>query len=44
MTTLTNNLDLFDASLIVSALSCGLVTGFILTYAIVVMPGQLETH
>ena len=39
MTTLTNNLDLFDASLIVSALSCGLVTGFILTYAIVVMPG-----
>ena len=39
MTTLTYNLDLFDASLIVSALSCGLVTGFILTYAIVVMPG-----
>ena len=34
-----HNLDLFDASLIVSALSCGLVTGFILTYAIVVMPG-----
>ena len=39
MTKLTYNLDLFDASLIVSALSCGLVTGFILTYAIVVMPG-----
>ena len=39
MTTLTYNLDLFDASLIVSALSCGMVTGFILTYAIVVMPG-----
>ena len=39
MTTLTYNLDLFDASLIVSALSCGLVTGFILTYAILVMPG-----
>ena len=39
MTALTYNLDLFDASLIVSALSCGLVTGFILTYAIVVMPG-----
>ena len=39
MTTLTHNLDLFDVSLIVSALSCGLVTGFILTYAIVVMPG-----
>ena len=34
-----HNLDLFDASLIVSALSCGLVTGFTLTYAIVVMPG-----
>ena len=39
MNTLIHNLDLFDASLIVSALSCGLVTGFILTYAIVVMPG-----
>ena len=39
MITLIHNLDLFDASLIVSALSCGLVTGFILTYAIVVMPG-----
>ena len=39
MTTLTYSLNLFDASLIVSALSCGLVTGFILTYAIVVMPG-----
>ena len=39
MNKLTYNLDLFDASLIVSALSCGLVTGFILTYAIVVMPG-----
>ena len=33
------NLALFDASLIVSVLSCGLVTGFILTYAIVVKPG-----
>ena len=39
MIRLIYNLDLFDASLIVSALSCGLVTGFILTYAIVVMPG-----
>ena len=39
MITLIYNLDLFDASLIVSALSCGLVTGFILTYAVVVMPG-----
>ena len=39
MIILNHNLDLFDASLIVSALSCGLVTGFILTYAIVVMPG-----
>ena len=39
MTTLTSNLDVFDFLLIVSALSCGLVTGFILTYAIVVMPG-----
>ena len=39
MITLIHNLDLFDASLIFSALSCGLVTGFILTYAIVVMPG-----
>jgi len=39
MNILIHNLDLFDASLIVSALSCGLVTGFILTYAIVVMPG-----
>jgi|TARA_B100000242_G_C42784598_1_gene365090 uncharacterized membrane protein len=39
MITLIHNLDLFDASLVVSALSCGLVTGFILTYAIVVMAG-----
>ena len=39
MITLIYNLDLFDVSLISSALSCGLVTGFILTYAIVVMPG-----
>ena len=39
MITLIHNLDFFDASLIVSALFCGLVTGFILTYAIVVMPG-----
>ncbi len=39
MNTLIHNLDLFDASLIVSALFCGLVTGFIVTYAIVVMPG-----
>ena len=39
MNTLIHNLDLFDASLIVSELSCGLVTGFILTDAIVVMPG-----
>ena len=37
--TLIYYLDLFDTSLIVSALFCGLVTGFILTYAIVVMPG-----
>ena len=39
MNTLIHNLDLFDASLIVSALSCGLVTGLILTYAIVVKLG-----
>ena len=39
MITIIYNLDLFDTSLIISALSCGLVTGFILTYAIVVMPG-----
>ena len=39
MITLIHNLDLFDPSFIVSALSCGLVTGFILTYAFVVMPG-----
>ena len=39
MITLIYNLDLFDVSLIFSALSCGLVTGFILTYAIIVMPG-----
>ena len=39
MITLIHNLDLFDSSLIFSALSCGLVTGFVLTYAIVVMPG-----
>ena len=32
------NLALLDASLIVSALSCGLVTGLILTHAIVVKP------
>ena len=36
------NLALFDASLIVSALSFGLVTGFILTYAIVVKPGLIK--
>ena len=39
MITLIENLDLLDASLIASALSCGLVTGFILAYAIIVMPG-----
>ena len=39
MITLIHKLDLFDASLIVSALSCALVTVFILTYAIVVIPG-----
>ena len=33
------NLALFDASSIISALSCGLVTGFILTHAIVDMLG-----
>ena len=37
MITLIYNLALFDAALIVSALSCGLVIGFILTHAIVVM-------
>ena len=42
MTTLTYNLDLFDASLIVSALSCGLVTGFIFTYAILICDGYYQ--
>ena len=42
MITLIHNLDLFDASLIVSALSCGLVTGLILTHAIVVKPGLIK--
>ena len=37
--TLIYNFALFDASLIVSVLSRGLVSGFILTYAIVVKPG-----
>jgi len=32
-------MDLLDISLILSALFCSLVTGFIFTYAIVVMPG-----
>ena len=32
-------MDALDISLILSILSCGLVSGFIFTYAIVVMPG-----
>ncbi len=32
-------MDFLDVSLIFSILSCTLVTGFILTYAVVVMPG-----
>ena len=32
-------MDLLDLSLIFSILSCSLVTGFIFTYAIIVMPG-----
>ena len=32
-------MDVLDVSLILSILSCGLVGGFIFTYAIVVMPG-----
>ena len=32
-------MDFLDVSLILSILSCTLVTGFILTYAVVVMPG-----
>ena len=32
-------MDLLDISLIFSTLSCSLLTGFIFTYAIVVMPG-----
>jgi uncharacterized membrane protein len=32
-------MDLLDISLILSILSCSLLTGFIFTYAIVVMPG-----
>ena len=32
-------MDFLDVSLIISILSCTLVTGFILTYAVVVMPG-----
>ena len=32
-------MDALDISLILSILSCGLVGGFIFTYAIVVMPG-----
>ena len=36
-------MDLLDISLIFSILSCSLLTGFIFTYAIVVMPG-LSKH
>tara|TARA_B100001142_G_scaffold300417_1_gene325138 strand:+ start:107 stop:601 length:495 start_codon:yes stop_codon:yes gene_type:complete len=32
-------MDLLDVSLICSTLSCTLVTGFVLTYALIVMPG-----
>ena len=32
-------MDIFDISLIFSIITCALVTGFIFTYAIVVMPG-----
>ena len=32
-------MDLLDISLILSILSCSLLTGFVFTYAIVVMPG-----
>ena len=32
-------MDFLDVSLIFSILSCTLVTGFILTYAVVAMPG-----
>ena len=32
-------MDILDVSLVFSVLSCSLVAGFILTYAIVVMPG-----
>lgn len=35
-------MDLLDVSLICSILLCTLVTGFILTYAVVVMPGLSE--
>ncbi len=37
--TLIHNLDLFDASLIVSASSFGLLTRFVLAFAIVLMLG-----
>ena len=32
-------MDVLDISLILSILSCSLVSGFIFTYAVVVMPG-----
>ena len=32
-------MDILDISLIFSILTCSLVTGFIFTYAVVVMPG-----
>ena len=32
-------MDLFSGLLIISSLSCTLVTGFIFTYAVIVMPG-----
>ena len=35
-------MDLLDVSLIFSILSCSLVTGFIFTYAIIVMPGLFK--
>lgn len=37
-------MDLLDLALIFSILSCGLLTGFIFTYAIIVMPGLSQLN
>ena len=37
-------MDLLDISLILSILSCSLLTGFIFTYAIIIMPGLAKLN